>query len=288
MISPIEKKLKLAIYLLLSFPLLSLLGDFNYIFDLFSHFFLQYFIFSILLLLIYLVKWWIKEIIISFLSVLAFGYIISDADLSWIYWQKNITNPDIMFLNTLYLNDDNEKIFEYIKEIKPKKLALVELNSKLYNLIKNSKMYEFSSYHEDHVFSYWFFSDKKIDKEDNYDIWDYPAWFFNVEGIDYYVIHPLPPMSNFEYNKQKEYFAWIEKLISNDKNKFIVLGDYNSTPYSRVFQKYFWKFDYKIIYSWWVDNPLTIPIDHAVSNMKLNRFPWKKLSSDHIPILINF
>ncbi len=288
MLNIINKLIKISIYLIFVLIIIGFFWNYYYLFDLFSHFYLQYFISSILLMIFYVYNKSKLEIILSLIIIIFLFFNIYKADFSWIFWWKNIQNPDIFYMNTKYLNKNNSIIYDNIKKIKPKEIILVELDKELFEKIKNTFNFKYDFYYKNSYKSFWFFTNETILDKKIIIIETYPIWYFKLNNISYYIIHPFPPFTNEDYQKQKKFFNYINKLIKNEKNNFLLIWDFNSTNYSQVFKSNFNNFHYKIIYSWIVDNILTIPIDYVISNKQVNVFPGNKLSSDHVPLLINF
>ena len=98
------------------------------------------------------------------------------------------------------------------------------------------------------------------------------------------VVHPLPPMSQELAQQQKEVFAFIAQK-QKEIPELMVLGDFNSTPFSAVFRRYFmtgsWYSSEPNRYTWNVASPLTIPIDHVLSTKALRIEVSPQLNSDH-------
>ncbi len=284
----IKKLINLPLHGPLVFVSLGFFGNYFYLFDLFSHFYLQLFVVNCIFLIWYIwLKNWFSSIVSLLLGLFLFVQL-ANADFSGIYSIKNITrNPDIFYMNTEFLNADISKITDYIDKVQPKQIALVELNKELFENIKNDGKFKYSYYFPGLVFSFGFFTNEEVLDQKTYFSWWYPIGYFRTNKYSYYIIHPLPPFNNEQYQLQKNYFNFVSELIKHEKN-FVLVGDFNSSNYSQVYKSYFWEYTDNPIYSWWVDTILTIPIDHAISNKPLEVMPGIKLSSDHIPLLIKF
>ncbi len=278
---------KAYIFVLIFFVVSGFFWNYYYLFDLFSHFYLQLFVATCVLLIWYIWRrYWISSLLTLFLWLFLFLEL-SGSDFSGIYADSIIKNPDMFYMNAEYINNDITRITDYIRQVQPKQIAMVELNKELFEKVKKEWWFKYSYYYPNNVFSFGFFTNEEVLEQKTSFSGPYPIGYFRTKNKDYYIVHPLPPFTNEMYNLQKTFFTDTEKLIGNNNN-FVLIGDFNSSTYSWVFKSHFWKYVYEPIYSWWVNTPLTIPIDYAISNKKLDIHPGAKLSSDHIPLLINF
>lgn len=283
----LQLNFKFVIYCLLFFVVSGFLWNYYYLFDLFSHFYLQFFVVCCIFLIWYICKKLWLEVALSVILWAFLLYHLIPCDFTGIYRQNVVPQPDLFYMNSEYMNSGTQEIVNYILEIQPKQIALVELNQELFDQVKEAGGYSYSYYYPDAVFSFGFFTNEEVLEQRTYMSWRYPIWYFRTKEKSYYVVHPLPPMSEELYEAQKTFFKYVTELVANQQD-FIVVGDYNSTPFSRVFQTYFGKYYYQSVYSWWVWTPLTIPIDHAISDKNLTIQAGSRLTSDHIPLLITF
>jgi hypothetical protein len=141
-------------------------------------------------------------------------------------------------MNTEFLNSDIVRITDYIDRVRPQRLALVELNPELFESLKQQGKYQYAYYYPNFVHSFGFFTNDEVLEQRTYMSGDYPIGYFRTKDRDYFVVHPLPPFDPEMYSSQKKFFAAVVALVSNQEH-FILVGDFNSTPYSRVFQSFF-------------------------------------------------
>lgn len=274
--------LKSIIYITFLIFIASKFWNFFWLFDLFSHFLLQY---LIIVLVSTIILWFFKEKYAIFGTIFTLILAINIFPIYLPNSESKINNIDYYFMNTLVVNNETSPIINDISEKKPKTIALVEANEKIVDEINKRWNYKYSFYKKKWTFSIAIFSVHKIEKWQIIEVQWIPFFRWEINWKKTYIIHPIPPISEEKYNAQKEYFETISKDLVAIKNKdFIVLWDFNSTPYSAVFQKYFWEYSYNKIYSWSTNTVLTIPIDNIVSNFNINVYPWKKLTSDHKPL----
>lgn len=123
----------------------------------------------------------------------------------------------------------------------------------------------------------------------------------DLEILTYRIIgaHPLPPRNEyFSQERDKELFALANRISRNPSPSTIMLGDFNLTPFSPVFQKVL---DVSGLHNaargqgfhptWMAHNPLfAIAIDHVLisKDLEVTRFATgPSLGSDHKPVLVS-
>lgn len=201
-----------------------------------------------------------------------------------------VRDVDMYYINSNYYINNVESVIADIKKYNPKYVAVVELRDDLKEALEDVYGAENSISYDDGVLSYWVFSRTEIPSYTKHIGNIYPFLEFEVEEGSFYLIHPLPPTSLFWAGFQQENFWEVMDIFNTNikKNKFI-LGDFNSSHYSRVFQKYFWHLNYDVYYSWKKWHPLSIPIDYilwATDNFQVALGDLR--ASDHSPLLIQF
>jgi endonuclease/exonuclease/phosphatase (EEP) superfamily protein YafD len=124
---------------------------------------------------------------------------------------------------------------------------------------------------------------------------------FNIDGQRFTLIgtHPHPPLSQEEARYRNQQMAAIAKFISSQQDASIVLGDLNITPWSPLFRDFLVKTGlgdtrngFGLQPSWPVKFPvLWIPLDHCLVSPKVvvhNREVGPNIGSDHYPIVVDF
>lgn len=265
----------------------TLFWDYIFIFDLFSHFYLQFFVLGFCLFvgaLFLMQKRYaiLSAVLLVFLWWSLFPVVFQDDDL--------VERVDIYYINSNYYINNANQVIDDIEKYDPKYVAVVELRPNLEKALTEKYWKENSITHQDGVLSYWLFSREKIFSSTKHYGNMYPFLEFTIPEGNFYLIHPLPPTSLFGAWFQQENFWEIRALfdVNENENKYI-LWDFNSSHYSRVFQKYFWDLNYDVLYSWKRWHPLSIPIDYVLwnnDNFKVEF--WDLRASDHSPLLIQF
>lgn len=262
------------------------LSKYFFIFDLFSHFQLQYLlgllIFSFGLSLYKNIKFLLFNIIYILFLFLIFIQPVSFA-------QESIKETDIFFMNTKYKNTDNAPIINEIKKQNPQIIALVEPNKPLIDDVTeffgipiieiNAKTSSYAIFSKKQPLSQQIINTELLS-------------FCYVEFDDFILItiHTLDPLTPKDRNINLKFFEEIDQIITKldlENKKFILTGDFNNTYYSGTFRQHFQKYFQKNLYSWSLFMPWTIPIDHALSNMPISTSRTPILSSDHVGILID-
>ena len=263
----------------------SILWKYYFLFDLFTHFSLQYFFSAILMFFVFLIR---KNYTYMVLASVVIVYLSFMVTWTKIMYGWNIENPKIYFLNANYFNQNSDPIVEDIVNTDADVIWLVEINEELFDKLKNRLDYEVEYYYRDWVMSYAFFSKHPIKKMTNIREL-YPIWIMKLyDGSYFYIIHPLPPITAHLSNSQKNLFRRVSELLQEHHKKwekFVLVWDFNSTKYSNTFQKYFWEYNYQAVHSWIVRTIMSLPIDYIISNYPLQIEWWNFLTSDHIPIL---
>ncbi len=205
------------------------------------------------------------------------------------FFEKEM-KTEIFYMNTYYYNSEFEDIVEKIKQIQPEIIFLVEANELIISKLKSIYGKPIIEINESYN-SYVLFTNKP---PISYEIKTYTNMpkYLKVKFDDFTFIglHANDPLTKqkreFNLNLFKKIAEEIKEMDLNNE-KFIVVGDFNNTYYSATFRLHFEKFFHKNIYSWSTNRPWALPIDHALSNFKIEISPTKKLSSDHNGLLIS-
>lgn len=264
-----------------------LLSDKFFIFDLFSHFQLQYIAVGIILIILNFISKNLRFAIpLGVYLAMLFGLFILPVQLV----PEGIYQADIFYLNSNYGNQESEEIINSIAASDPYTVALVEINPKLKAELQ-IKYGEPVVYTDKGALSCAVFT--KRDLIDAYLVTEsiYPICVVKFQDYTLYLIHPVPPLSSSQYKAQAKYFEQISALIKTDQDngdRFILVGDFNSTYYSGQFRDSFGGYFKKNYYTWATNSLLTLPIDHALSNESLRVSKTGRLSSDHSGLFISY
>ena len=279
-----------------------------WLFDLFTHFRIQYVLFGFLLLPVVL---WLKKYVVA--SIVATAVLFHSVAV-WPYLQSNqaiagdVAAPHltIMFANIYYRAPDLTKIEAVIDRHNPDTIILAELKKSDFETLQDqvSDSYPVSHFEEGYgAYDLSFFSKTEPTSfqviqftEDN------PSYVIEYDRdgqpLEIVAIHPHSPIG-FEPTKSRD-----EELIAafayaaNLRQPTVVIGDFNSSQFSPKFQRLLkenrfvdTQLEFGIQPSWHAGYlPLfRIPIDQVVVNDQVkvyNRFLGEPTGSDHLPILV--
>lgn len=279
-----------------------------WIFDLLSHFRFQYFAFSLLMLVLFVLlkrkKLFLLSAILCLINLIPIiplyipygGFSKSDAG--------NFQEIKIVHFNVLTGNTDYQRTIEYLEEKNPDIISLNEVNRSWIDNLGLSKKYKYSV--------------EEI-REDNFGIALYSKIELKNPRIEYFgeaglpsavaelnigekevsvlATHPLPPMNKRNFEFRNDQLASITKSRDNFKPSMILLGDLNTTSWSYGFKNLITGMDlydsrrgYGIDFSWPVTLPvLSIPIDHCLVSKDIEvvkREVGPKLGSDHRSVFV--
>jgi endonuclease/exonuclease/phosphatase (EEP) superfamily protein YafD len=287
---PMVKFKKLLIFLTFFLILFSLstlfLSNKFFIFDIFSHFHLQYFLIFLILFLFLL---FLRVFDVAFISL---GYLLF-IGYFFIFpiqvQESRITSVDVFYMNVLFYNENMSAIAEHIENITPHTVAITEINEELTDLLIET-FNEPHVYHAQAGLSCAIFSTREslrsyvVEEE-------YPICVTEFSEYVVILIHPVPPLSSERYKIQRNHFGFISALMNEYEKRgvsVLLVGDFNSTYYSGLFRRYFGHLHHKNFYTWENPSPLMIPIDHALSNMPLEVALGPSLGSDHRALYVRF
>lgn len=269
--------------LILSFGGISLSREF-FIFDLFSHFQLQY-TFCLLLSVIY--YFFTKKPFHALGIFLYIAIIYVSVIHPFEIFPNKIADVDIFYMNTKYKNNLSEPIIEEIKKNTPKIITLVEPNEELIRRLTttqgepiqviNNNAYSFVTFSSLAVYEKKFIYDAPI-----------PISYIEFEKFVLITIHAYDPLTVKDRLANIEYLAEIINTINLIQDKpFVLVGDFNNTFFSETMREHFQDYFKKHVYSWSLFKPWMIPIDHVLSNEEIDFSRTKMLSSDHAGLLID-
>lgn len=239
-------------------------GSFYYVADLFSHFYLQYAVALCLVLPWYAYRKFKKEAAMAVVGIAYFVPFLAGADFSGFSKSAPELGADLLYMNSEYRNRDLAPILDYVRATAPETVAMVELNEELAEKLRKDFGFEYAFHYPKKVLSFGFFTHEKVLEQELFFIGQYPVGRFRTESREYYVVHPLPPMSGELHSAQKAFFEEMAGRVRG-KTDFVIVGDFNSTPYSPVFRSNFGGFQNVTAYSWGTDSILSIPIDNVIS-----------------------
>lgn len=262
------------------------MGDSHYFIDMISHFLLQnQIILAMYILLLSLLAGKQRNLWALLVPVLVVLFFVQPLSLI----PDKVSSPIIYYQNTNYFKGNPEEVLRQVRDTNPTTVAIVEFQDELTPGLEELYPNNFF-HHSEGALSCAIFT-KETPIQIGALALEYPVCFAKFEKYTLYVIHPYPPLSQDLWEKQQALFKQVEGRIQQDikqERDFVVVGDFNSTPYSPVFREYFAPYHQKNLYTW-SDYPfLSIPIDHALSNMPLTIGTLSQGGSDHAPLIVEF
>lgn len=275
--------------------------------DIFSHFKFQYVVFLLILLpaAVFLFKKKIFPVIIALL-LLAWN--------SWfvipLYLDKSLEIPlagdhlSMLSMNLLASNNDYAKAIKLIEEKNPDLVILLELSPEWEQQLEVLLMdYPFRKLvPQKNNFGIGILSKKPLETEVIYFQKDFPPSLLNkleVNGksISILATHPVPPVSQAMFDFRNEQLQEIREFSRIQPGNFIVVGDLNTSSYSKHFEALLAKGELRDsrkgfgIASTWPTHfhIMRTTLDHFLLKgpMKvLERTTETDIGSDHLPIYL--
>jgi endonuclease/exonuclease/phosphatase (EEP) superfamily protein YafD len=286
--------------------LVSFIGQFFWLFDLMSHFRLQFVFALVAMILILAVTKKGRMAGIALLFCL-----INLAEILPFYLpQKTLAGENqprlrVLAVNVNFLNPNTDLLLKCINDAKPDIIAVEELNSN-FEAVLNKKLVDYpyrKSIVRNDPFGIGVYSRIPIkDAEIKYFSKEIPsiALHFNWKDKPIYLIatHPLPPLSPDLSFYNSEQLKAISEAVRNQKETAIVLGDFNATSWCSAFKSLEQegrlvdtRTGFGVQPSWLTElPPASLPIDHCLTTPDLVtalRQIGPSVGSDHNPLLVD-
>lgn len=301
-----NKKIPISIITLLSVAtfLMSYLGKYHWIPDLFANFRMYYLYFFIIVSVYFIfTKQYFKAISISILIIFILIEIFP------FYKPKNIKQDEsslkIASINLLKKNNNYSAFESFIQEEDFDLFFVLELTPKWKSEIdKIASLYPFkSTIVRDDFFGIGIYSKIPLTniKHQNFSEFEVPSiiadFTYNNKPVTIIGTHPVPPDHSDGFDARNEQLDNINMLVHNLNKSVIIVGDLNCTSFSSNLSRLTYntnlidsRIGFGIQNSWNTESIfLSIPIDHCfVSNdfSVLNRKIGPYIGSDHYPISI--
>lgn len=296
----------LLIFLIISF-ICTFLGYFskaNFIFDICSHFRIQYFLFAIFMLLFeILTKKKNKLVFIAIGTIIFLNFFSIIPHIRFYYDnKKDIQSFTIGSFNVYTDNHEYQKVRDELKKSEPEILVIQEINDVWSNELTEIKdsypyIYEVTEYDNFGIAIYSKIPIKKVRKiiAGKLAIPIISAECEYMGGnFEILAVHTTPPTSQAYYKNTQGMMENLAKYIKNQDKTFILAGDLNTSFYSYNYKNFIKQTKMKdtgnIFTPTWCQNwifPMRISLDHIFvsKNVKIYKFKTGKSSgSDHFPI----
>lgn len=285
------------------------IGTVFWLFDLASHFQLQY----ILILLIcggyFVFKKQYRWMVVSFLFI--FIHIALIAPLFKVNISHATLSPQtyrVMFSNVLYHDHNREEILTLIADSDPDFIVLAETSQEMVNLVQQTFPHYVTARFQDGRGVFGIGMLAKHESLEPIKVHFFSGEFyaslegtFEINGKPFTLIgtHPYPPISAFHAKSRNKDLLNLATYTSNINHPKMVIGDLNITswsPYYAKVEKIAGVEDsrrgFGLQPSWPKPLPyfLRIPIDHALISediVVLDRYLGPDVKSDHLPVFVD-
>jgi endonuclease/exonuclease/phosphatase (EEP) superfamily protein YafD len=300
------------------------LGQVWWVFDLASHFRLQYFIVLIVLVIFCIkAKKWKSTGVGLFFGLANFVLISPYIGIISSVAEENQSEIRILSMNLNHTNSSYKKAKLLIKKTQPSVMVLQELTNSWENalgetLAKFPYSAKFSENAMDGVgfpvpnflipkeklfiglYSHLPFERFMIDRPDDFPISHIRGSFkFKEKVFTLFGVHLTSPIGKYRTDLRNKELASLAEEIQKNNQPTVVVGDFNITPWSPYFEEFIQKSRLRdtrkelgVYPTWLAQFPLlTIPIDHGLTSngIKVGSFSLgNSFGSDHLPIILDF
>jgi endonuclease/exonuclease/phosphatase (EEP) superfamily protein YafD len=266
--------------------------------DILVHF-RAYYVFAFLVFAtLFLLK---KKYLPALLSILLFVFLGWNVLQLYVPDTEIATDADVRIVsaNILSSNDDHELLSGYLKDVDPDIILLLEVTDNMQPLMDSLSL------------DYPFFIIRK--RSDNFGIalfsktnflqaevvtlgnTSLPTMVVRYPGFTIIGMHALPPISAVYFDSRNLQFKQLAEIIANTKDRVIVAGDLNSSPFSVHFQqlletaglRYAGR-GFGINATWHAGIPFVhVPLDHFLVSHEIQTAAYSTgpyVGSDHLPI----
>ncbi|MFO8147764.1 MAG: endonuclease/exonuclease/phosphatase family protein [Bacteroidota bacterium] len=276
--------------------------------DIFSHFKLQYVILLLIILLpasLFLIKKRIFPIVLVFLllvwnSSFIVPLYLQDSNLT----ETSGKSLSVLSMNLLASNTNYKKALELIREKDPDVLVVLELSPQWGKQLQElnphfpfRQMYPQKNNFGIGILSKIPMISSVTDFGKNFPPSILSKLEYNGHPVFILATHPVPPVSQDMFNFRNDQLKEIVKLSKLQNENFILVGDLNTSSYSKHFQKLLENGNFKdsrkgfgIASTWPTDyHILRTTLDHFLLKGEmqvLKRSTEKSIGSDHLPVFL--
>jgi endonuclease/exonuclease/phosphatase (EEP) superfamily protein YafD len=300
------------------------LGQLWWVFDLASHFRLQYFIVLVVLVVLFIkAKKW-KSTGVGLLFGVANFILISP----YIGTISSVTEKDqskirILSMNLGHSNVSYEKAKLLIRKAQPNVLVLQELSNRWENGLGetlaqfsySTKLSENTTYGAGSMLPNFLIPKEKLfigfyshlpferimtDRPNDFPISYIRGSFkLNENFFTLFGVHLTSPVGKYRTDLRNKQLTLLAEEIQKNNQPTVIIGDFNITPWSPYFEEFIQKARLRDtrkgigVYPTWLAQfpPLAIPIDHGLTSngIKVSSFSLgTSFDSDHLPIILDF
>jgi endonuclease/exonuclease/phosphatase (EEP) superfamily protein YafD len=300
------------------------LGQVWWVFDLASHFRLQYFIVLVVLVIFFIKeKKWKSTGVGLFFGVTNFILISPYIGIMSSVTEEDQSEIRILSMNLSHTNSSYKKARLLIRKTQPSVLVLQELSNSWENALGETlAKFPYSVKFPENLmndlgfplpnvlipkeklfigfFSHLPFEKFTRDQSDDFPISYIRGRFKFKENIfTLFGVHLASPVGKYRTDLRNNQLASLAEEVQKNNQPTVVIGDFNITPWSPYFEEFIQKTRLKDtrkglgFYPTWLAQfpPLSIPIDHGLTSngIKFSSFSLgSSFGSDHLPIILDF
>lgn len=288
-----------SLFLLIVMTLLGQGGAHFYLLDLSNHFRFYYFIVVAAIVVMFLLLRAWKALVVSVLCLMFQGASI----FPWYMGDAPSFKPDfkVLSFNVLTSNTHFSEVELWLNVINPDIIAFQEVDQQWLTAMKGlKKIYPYN--HEmprNDNFGLAIYSRFPIQKVQTPKLSIVPSLLTTIviqeKPVHIFNLHTLPPVNSKNYKHRNQHLIGMAQVMK-DLKPAIVLGDFNITMWSPVYQEVEALSGLKnarrgfgINATWPAHQPITIPIDHVLISQELKVAGLEigpYLGSDHLPLLV--
>jgi endonuclease/exonuclease/phosphatase (EEP) superfamily protein YafD len=308
---PVKKTVSLGglcdviVFLALSCTWLGSLGRYGWLFDLLSHFRLQYVIVCALVVIYALIRRRTWLVLLSLISVLWNAQIIhafhQTAELADTTREKALS---VMTFNVLTENKNQPAAISYVMQTDADIICLLEVDDSWRASLEPLRIKYPHHVEElsDVNFGIACYTrlPMKSSEVRRFTVWWLPTLVLNLDHLGrpltFIGTHPIPPMSGQRAHEWREQLSSIATLVSGLPGEVIVAGDFNATPWCEGMRLLREKggLDFRSVDpvwppTWGLKLPMMIPIDHVLTKRGLTiqkRTIGPETGSDHRSVTV--
>lgn len=294
---------------LITASLLAYLGDIYYGLDLLSHFKWLYWVFSFLLVGIFLVckrfVWLILAVIpLVVNSIEVIPWYLKDDQFNV---SKNTDSTRLFFANVLTINEQHHRLLRLIDSQSPDLIVLQETDTrwiKALQPLKKQYPYTIEVARSDNFGIAVYSRHPFIQSRVIYDISpsNLPSTFFSIKLgkrlVSFMATHPLPPIGRSFTDSRNQQLTNVGRFMNNLSGSRVLIGDLNTTMWSGIYKALAETTElantrqgFGVLPTWPSQVPLLqIPIDHVLVSSDIsvdNMFVGSDIGSDHLPIIVD-
>ena len=272
--------------------------------ELYSHFRLQYFAASLLLLIVFIVlQSPMYAVLLLVTAVFNASYV-----LPWYFGATRVESDNtikLLHANVYAGNDQYERLFELIEAEQPDVIFLQEVTQKWRDAtlrLRGEYPHNYVAAREGN-FGIAMFSRIALDSVEHADSppLDYPTivatMTVNNEALTLINTHPTIPMSRLQYEARNEQLRSIAALANQAAGAVVLTGDLNASVWGRNYRKLEastglrnTRRGFGILPTWPTFLPFAmIPIDHALVSDGVGVVETRtgaRIGSDHLPLIV--